>query len=108
MSGHSTCKSPICDILRQLAKSPNKHEKKFLILTKGSSQPISIDGMDSTVFTLEHYSSSRCLAELNFYKEDVDSSYGITSAKGKLVLKCRDISGIFFLNNKHEVENDES
>lgn len=75
----------------------DEHNKKLLILTKGASQPISVDGMDPTVFTFEYFDPHTCCATFQFKKEDIDSSVGVTSVKGSFTVDCRELAGLFFL-----------
>jgi hypothetical protein len=102
---HSDFNTPICELLKNL----NQHflydfgiglqgqKQRLLILSKETTQPISVDGMDPTVFTLEDFDPERGLAVFSFKKEELDSSVGVTNLKGTFVTDCHNIGGLFFL-----------
>lgn len=104
------CDTPICELLKSIMKHSlcdfgiglEGCKQKLFILNKGTSQPISVDGTDPTVFILEDFDPKRCLAVFSFKKEELDSSVGVTSVRGTFVTDCNNIGGILFLKKKQD------
>ncbi|MEW4267125.1 hypothetical protein Q0N30_25875 [Priestia megaterium] len=103
----SICKSCVCELLNQIANKEGVdliigHENKVLLLNKHTSQPISVDGMDPTIFTLEKFNPETCCAIFSFDREMMDSTTGSTPVKGKFIEDCSNISGVFFIEDTDE------
>jgi len=107
---NSHCDEPICELLKSLTKHTicdfgigiEGTKQKLFVLNKGTSQPISVDGTDPTVFTLENFDPKDCLAVFSFKKEELDSSVGVTNVKGTLVIDCNEIGGLLFLKKQDD------
>ncbi|MGN2275044.1 hypothetical protein [Priestia megaterium] len=106
-NNESICKSFICELLGQIANKEDidfiaNCEKNLLLLNKNTSQPISVDGMDPTIFTLESFNPETCRAIFSFDRETMDSTTGSTPAKGRFIGDCSNLSGVFFVEDTDE------
>ncbi len=100
------CKKCVCELLAEISnKQPDGpldrtyYEQKLLILSNGTNQPLSVDGMDPTIFTLESFNPKTCCATFRFNSELIDSTSGTTPICGKLIKDCHSIAGIFQLDD---------
>ncbi|MGE1198502.1 hypothetical protein ACQJ18_27860 [Priestia megaterium] len=101
-------KSSVCELLDQIANTDDmdffsEHENKLLLLNKYTSQPVSVDGMDPTVFTLESFNPETGLGVFSFDREMMDSDSESIPVKGTFVECCDNIAGVFYVedNNEH-------
>ncbi|WP_374149456.1 hypothetical protein [Priestia megaterium] len=98
-------KSCVCELLDQIANKGGVDivtgcESKLLLLNKHTSQPISVDGIEPTVFNLESFNFETGCAIFSFDREMMDSTTG--SVKGTLIEDCDNISGILFIEDNSE------
>lgn len=101
-------KSCVSELLDQIANTGDmdflsEHENKLLLLNKYTSQPVSVDGMDPTVFTLESFNPETGLGVFSFDREMMDSDSESIPVKGTFVECCDNIAGVFYVedNNEH-------
>ncbi|MEH7520623.1 hypothetical protein V7199_23580 [Priestia megaterium] len=100
-------KSCVCELLDQIANTDDmdflsEHENKLLLLNKYTSQPVSVDGMDPTVFTLESFNPETGLGVFSFDREMMDSESESIPVKGTFVECCDNIAGVFYVEDNNE------
>ncbi|MFC7394386.1 hypothetical protein [Scopulibacillus cellulosilyticus] len=100
---NTKCEGCVCGLLSRLENKDDHHPRqKLLILNKGTSQPVSVDGMDPTIFTLKRFNRETCCAEFSFDNQLMDSATGSTPVTGTLIEDCRSIAGIFRIEDDHD------
>lgn len=97
-------KSCVCELLDQIANSDDidflsEFENKLLLLNKSTSQPVSVDGMEPTVFTLESFDPETGLGVFSFDREMMDSDLESIPVKGTFIECCDNIAGIFYVED---------
>lgn len=100
-------KSSVYELLDQIANADNmdffsEYENKLLLLNKNTSQPVSVDGMDPTVFTLESFDPEKGLGVFSFDREMLDSESESIPVKGTFVECCDNIAGVFCVEDTNE------
>lgn len=99
----SKCEDCVCELLKKILNDSLEvfNHQKLLIINKNTSHPVSVDGMDPTIFTLESLDSETCCAVFCFKSELIDSTSGTTPISGTLVEDCRNIAGVILIDD-HE------
>jgi len=100
-------KSYVCELLDQIANSDDMDllsgfENKLLLLNKSTSQPVSVDGMEPTVFTLESFDPDTGVGVFSFDREMMDSDLESIPVKGTFIECCDNIAGIFYVEDTKE------
>jgi hypothetical protein len=100
-------KGCVCELLDQIANGGDMDffsecENKLLLLNKYTSQPVSVDGMDPTVFTLESFDPETGLGVFSFDREMLDSASESIPVKGTFIECCDNISGVFYVEDTNE------
>jgi hypothetical protein len=91
------CTGCICQLLKEYASSKEDHPY-FLIVNKGTSQPISLDGSNTpTQFTLESFDPKTCCAVFSF--EDILDTSPLITVRRCFTENCHEIAGIVCLGN---------
>lgn len=106
-SNEPVYKSCVCELLDQIANRDDidffsEDENKLLLLNKHTSQPVSVDGMDPTVFTLESFNPETGLGVFSFEREMLDSESESIPVKGTFVECSDNIAGIFYVEDTNE------
>ncbi|KRE03049.1 hypothetical protein ASE46_28575 [Bacillus sp. Root239] len=100
-------KSSVFELLDQIANSDDtdllsEYENKLLLLNKSTSQPVSVDGMEPTIFTLESFDPDTGLGVFSFDREMMDSDLESIPVKGTFIECCDNIAGIFYVEDNKE------
>jgi hypothetical protein len=97
----SKCEDCVCELLKKILNDSLEvfNHQKLLIINKNTSHPVSVDGMDPTIFTLESLDSETCCAVFCFKSELIDSTSGTTPISGTLVEDCRNIAGVILIDD---------
>ncbi|WP_454871109.1 hypothetical protein [Priestia megaterium] len=100
-------KSCVYELLDQIANTDDmdffsEHENKLLLLNKYTSQPVSVDGMDPTMFTLESFNPETGLGVFSFDREMLDSESESIPVKGTFIESCDNIAGVFYVEDDNE------
>lgn len=97
------CTGSLCKVLKDIlaGSHSNGTQPSLLIINKGTSQPLSLDGnYTPTLFTLESFDSETCLAVLSF--EDLLDTSPLKTVRRSFLVNSHDIAGIAILEDEDD------